>query len=281
MYLPAHQPFKLELDWLRSQAFRWTQRDGWYYGLVKGNLIKVRESPAGLEFRSDAPEQSLKAHVERYFRLDQDPKPVHDVLRRLDSRMARLAESYGAMRILRQDPWETLVAYICSANRDIEGIAKSVDKLAALFPTGLSLDGVLLKPIPTPQQIAEVGRDELRRLRLGFTYIPDLLHEVACDVAVGRLDLGNLSREPWAHGREQLMKYRGIGPKIADCVGLFALDIAEAFPVDRHVAAGLWIHYGKKHASGGKNVGLLEWAGEYFGAHAGYAGQLLFYDQFS
>ncbi len=139
MYLSAHQPFRLELNWLRSQAFRWTWLDGWYYGLVKGNLVKVRESHAGIEFRSDAPEQSLKDHVKRYLRLDQDPKPVHDALRQVDSNVARLVERYGAMRILRQDPWETLVAYICSANRDIDGIAQSVDKLAALSPTELSL----------------------------------------------------------------------------------------------------------------------------------------------
>ena len=29
------------------------------------------------------------------------------------------------------------------------------------------------------------------------------------------------------------MSYEGIGPKIADCVCLFALGMDEAFPVDR------------------------------------------------
>lgn len=55
--LPARLPFKLELGWLRDQAFRWTERDGWLYGVVGGHPIKVRNSEAGIEFRSDVPEE--------------------------------------------------------------------------------------------------------------------------------------------------------------------------------------------------------------------------------
>ena len=172
-----------------------------------------------------------------------------------------------------------MVAYICSANRGIVGIAKSVNKLAGLFPAERSLDGVSLKPVPTPHQIAEVGRDELRHLTLGFEHIPGLLSEVAGDVAEGRLDLDALRRKPYSQAKNRLMRYRGIGPKIADCVCLFSLDKPDAFPVDRHIAAALREFYGKKYTPGAKNVRLLAWSREYFGAHAGYAGQLLFYDQ--
>ena len=278
MNLVTNPPFTLELEWLRSQAFRWTEWGGWYYGLVAGNLIKVRPSVDGIEFRSQTPEESIKAHVATYFRLDQDIKPIHDALRELDHNMARLVERYGAMRVLRQDPWDTLVAYVCSANRAISGISKNVDKLAGLFPEERSLDGISVKPIPTPQQIAEVGQTELSRLKLGFKYIPRLLSEIAGDVVEGRLDLDALYRAPYAEAKDRLMSYDDIGPKIADCVCLFSLDKAEAFPVDTHITAALAERYGKKYTRGAKNVRLLRWAREYFGAHAGYAGQLLFYD---
>ena len=279
MYLPAQQPFNLELLWLRSQACRWIEREGWYYGVVNGHLIKVRQSGDGIEFRSSGAEEFLKRHVESFFRLDQDIKPIQDALRRVDTNLARLVDRHGGMRILRQDPWVTLVAYICSARRDVRGIGKAVDKVASLFSTELSLDGVLLKPVPTPEQLAGVGQHDLNRLKLGFGYIPGLLLEIAGDVADGRLDLDALSRYPYPEARNRLMRYHHIGQKIADCVCLFSLDKAEAFPVDRHVAAGLREHYGKGYTAGAKNVGLLEWARDYFGPHAGYAGQLLFYDQ--
>ena len=83
LHLPARQPFRLELAWLRSQAFRWIWQDGWHYGVIKGDLIKVRQFADGVEFRSSAPEESLKSLVEAHFRLDQDMRAIHDGLRRV------------------------------------------------------------------------------------------------------------------------------------------------------------------------------------------------------
>ena len=157
MYLPARQPFKLDLLWLRSQAFRWIEQEGWYYGVVNGHLIKVRQSGDGIEFCGSVTEESIRPHVQSFFRLDQDIKPIHDSLHSVDTNMAKLVERFGGMRILRQDPWATLVAYICSARRDVRGIGRAVDKVASLFPTELSLDGVSLKPIPTPELLAETS----------------------------------------------------------------------------------------------------------------------------
>ena len=110
LQFPAPQPFKLELRWLQAQAFRWCEgEDGWYYGFVKGHLIKVRNRGDGIEFRSEAPEESLAGDVKCYFRLDQDIKQVHDALRR-DDKLSGLVDEYGGMRILRQDPWECRIA---------------------------------------------------------------------------------------------------------------------------------------------------------------------------
>lgn len=279
MYLPAQQPFRLELCWLRSQAFRWRERNGWYYGVVKGHPIKVRPSGDGIEFRSNVPEESLQSHVQTYFRLDQDIRPVHDALRRVDATMRRLVERYGYVRILRQEPWECLVSYICSQNNSIDRIAGIVDMLADKYGDPSVLDGVPCNSFPPPQCLFEVGETELNGLRLGLNR-GSLIWTAARDVTEGCLDLNALSRCPYERSKSLLMRYKGIGPKIADCVCLFALDKAEAFPMDRHIAAALSKFYGKKHRSGAKNVGLPRWAREHFGPdHAGYASQLLFYDR--
>ena len=278
LHLPARQPFRLELAWLRSQAFRWIWRDGWHYGVIQGRLIKVRQVAHGVEFRSNAPEESLKSLVEAYFRLDQDMGAIHDGLRWVDSNMARLVEQYGAMRILRQDPWECLISYICSQNNNIDRIAAIVDLLALNYGDPLTLDGVRLNSFPPAQRLAEAGRAELDRLNLGLGR-GSRIYQVAKEVTQGNLDLRELSRLPYVQAKDRLTSYDGIGPKIADCVCLFSLDKPDAFPVDRHIAAALREHYGKKYTSGGKNAKTLEWARDYFGPHAGYAGQLLFYHQ--
>ena len=277
MHLPAPQPFKLEPGWLQAQAFRWCEGDeGWYYGFVKGHLIKVRNSGDGIEFRSEVAEKPLAADVERYFRLDQDITLVHDALSRVG--MGDLVDQYGGMRILRQDPWECLVAYICSQNNKIERITKIVNDLAERYGEPQTLHDVTCHSFPSPDRLAEVGEKELEGLRLGLSR-EKRIHAVARDVAEGNLDLDALTRLPHALVRGGLMSYEGIGPKIADCVCLFALDKGEAFPVDRHIENGLEAHYGMSYTAGAKNARLMQWVREHFGDHAGYAGQLLFLDQ--
>ena len=278
MQLPAPQPFKLDIQWLQAQAFRWCEgEDGWYYGFVKGHLIKVRNSGDGIEFRSEAAEESLASDVKCYFRLDQDITQVHDALRR-DDKLSGLVDEYGGMRILRQDPWECLIAYICSQNNNIERITAIVNDLAGRYGEPLTLDDMTCHSFPSPERLAEVGEKELEGLRLGLSR-EKRIYAFARDVAGRELDLDALTDLPYRLVRGGLMNYEGIGPKIADCVCLFSLDKADAFPVDTHIGKALKDRYGKTYRPGAKNVELLQWVREHFGANAGYAGQLLFLDQ--
>ena len=278
LQLPAPQPFKLELRWLQAQAFRWCEgEDGWYYGFVKGHLIKVRNSGDGIEFHSEVAEESLKSDVECYFRLDQDIKQVHDALRR-DDKLSGLVDEYGGMRILRQDPWECLVAYICSQNNSVKRITEIADKLAKCYGESQTFDGVTWNAFPSAERLAEVDENELEGLRLGLSREKRIL-AFARDVDGGNLDLDALTRLPYRLVRGGLMSYEGIGPKIADCVCLFSLGKDEAFPVDRHIENGLQAHYSMSYTAGAKNAKLFEWAKQKFGSNAGYAGQLLFLEQ--
>jgi len=278
MFLPAREPFELELGWLRSQAFRWLEREGWYYGVVNGHLIKVRQYEDGIEFRANVVGEVIKPQVESYFRLYQDIRPVHEALRQVDPTLSRLVDRYGAMRLLRQDPWECLISYVCSQNNSIDRISGIVDLLANCYGDPLVLDGVRLNSFPSPRCLVEVGNAELDGLKLGL-HRGSRIYQLARAVTEGDLDLATLSHLAYEQAKDRLMSYDGIGPKIADCVCLFSLDKPEAFPVDRHIGAALREQYGKKYTSGARNTRLLEWARDYFGAHAGYAGQLLFYEQ--
>lgn len=281
MYLPAIQPFKLELRWLQAQAFRWDKRDGWYYGFVGGALIRIREHDDGLEFESDVPEESLRPSVERYFRLDQDIESVHESLRRADDTgtMARLIDRYGGMRILRQDPWECLVAYICSRRMRVERTSAAIEKLARPYGRELTLDCMTMHSFPEPRRLAEVAKAERDKWNLGLGR-EDLIHKVATHIASGGLDLNSLRQSSHDEARRRLMQYTGIGWKIADCVCLFSLDKQAAFPIDGNIAKALAACYEKAATVGAANARLMEWARKHFGPNAGYAGQLLFLDQY-
>ena len=277
MFLPAIQPFELKLNWLQAQAFRWSEEGDWYYGVVHDSLIRVRNAHDGIEFGSDASDEALAPHVSHYFRLDQDISNAHEALRQVDDATASLVERYGHIRILRQDPWECLVAYICSQNNEVDDIAKIVRRLAEHYGTEVTLDGVTCHAFPTPRRLAAAGAKALGELAPGLGR-GRRIHGIATDIVEGRLDLGALARMPHAQARAVLMSYDGIGAKIADCVSLFAFDNPEAFPVDRRIERGLKPH-GQKYTANAPNAGLMEWVRVTFGANAGYAGQLMFLDQ--
>ena len=237
MYLDARQPFRLECGWLNAQAFRWTERRGWFHGIVGGALIRVRNADGGIEFEGDAPVESVRS----YFRLNEDIAAVHDALCEADlDHMPRLIKDYGHIRVLRQDPWECLVAYICSANASVDSIRGKLNKLADCCGDTRTLNGVTCRSVPSAEQLKDAGVEKLRDLGLGLSRIPVTLNAVATDVAEGKLSLDDLSRKPLAEARAWLRHnkdkgYHGIGPKIADCVCLFSLGKDEAFPVDMHI----------------------------------------------
>ena len=188
MYLRARLPFKLELLWLRSQAFRWVEREGWYFGVVNACPVKVRQSGDGIEFRSSVTEESIERQIESYLGLNSDILTVHEALRRVDTKMAGLVECFGGMRILRQDPWECLVSYICSQNNNIDRIAGIVEVLADRYGVPQALEGVKLNSFPTPQRLLDVGETELNSLSLGLNR-GGRIHAVAGDIVQGELDL--------------------------------------------------------------------------------------------
>ena len=220
MHLPASQPFKLELRCLRSQAFRWFERGGWYYWVVNDHPVSLRQSRTGIEFRSVGKEESIKRQVGSYFGLNRNMRPVHKALRRMDGIMAELVDQYGAMRLLQQDPWECLVSYICSQNNSIDRIAGIVDSLADEYGDPLTLDGVKLNSFPSPRRLLDVGETQLNRLNLGL-HCGGRIHAVVRDVVQGELDPDALRLVPYVQANGRLMSYGGFGPKIADCLCLF------------------------------------------------------------
>ena len=126
---------------------------------------------------------------------------------------------------------------------------------------------------PSPQRIAAATEAELRACKMGFR-APSLL-AAARQVAEGKFDLEKIRRLDYAEARAELMKLRGVGGKIADCVLLFAYGFDSAFPVDVWIERALQrLYFPRRRASEPR---LRRFAATHFGPHAGYAQQYLFH----
>ena len=235
MELVVDLPLDLEASLLGGQAHRWKmdggEEDPWFSGVVQGNFIRLRQlDPQRVEFHSAPwPEASVVPVLQHYLRFDDDLVQIQKEVSH-DWRVANMVKQYPGLRVLRQEPWECLVAYICSANSNIQRIHQVMENIARAFGSPIELDGQMRYSFPSPVQLVEAGEMELRRLGLGFR--APYVDRATREVVEGALDLNALVKMPYMPAKERLMECYGIGSKIADCIAVFSLEKLEAFPID-------------------------------------------------
>ncbi len=272
--LPIDQPLDLTNTLAGGQCFRWRQDDeGRWHGVIGQDIVRLSMADGGLVIESSpTPPAEIAESIASYLRLDDDLAAIHERLGR-DGRVREGMERYPGLRIMRQEPWETLAGFILSSTSNIPRISGIMASLADTFGTPVSLDDVERTTFATPEALAEAGEGRLRELRCGFR--APYLAGAAQAVASGDLQLDKLRGAPYEEVLERLTSLHGVGEKIADCVMLFSLDRPEAFPADRWVRKVLTDWYDLP-----ANVtydGARQWAWDRFGGDAGYANQYLFW----
>ena len=261
-------PLDLDLTFSCGQAFRWQRVDGGWSGVIGRAEVLARPNGAGtlaVEILGEDPgEDSLR----QYLRLDEDPR-VHlehaEELRSVPGFLPLLG-----LRLLRQEPWETLASFICSAAANIRKITTCVEGLARAW--GDPIEGSTRSAFPPAEAIARVREADLRELGLGFR-APYLLGTARAVAAGSAWSWERLRSGPIEDARKRLTALPGVGPKIADCVLLFGLDRLEAFPVDR------WIRRATQELSSrrrARDQELADWARR-LGPGRGYLQQILFH----
>jgi N-glycosylase/DNA lyase len=272
--LRIEQPFDLAASLESGQAHRWRRDGDCYSGVIRGHFIKIGQAAEAVEFNCEPwPEASVVPLLQSYFRLDDNILAIYKDISR-DERVSEMIGQYPGLRLLRLEPWECLISFICSANSNIPRIHQGMEKLANCFGNPIEMDGEVRNAFPTPEQLAKASEADLRGLGLGFR--APYVAQAARAVAEEELDLEALVHLPYQETKLRLMECPGIGPKIADCIAVFSLEKLEAFPIDVWVrrALGEWYFPGQKTPP---DRVLLEWAQSYFGRYGGYAQQYLFH----
>ncbi len=211
-----------------GQAFRWLDRgDGSFYSVAYSKEALIKRTEDGLLF-INGNEEDIKNIWINYFNLDTDHKAITDRLTR--DRLIRTAfEKYGTLRILNQEPFETLCSFIISSCNNIPRIKGIINRLCEAFgeKTG---EG---HSFPDAKTLAVKTEDELSFLRAGYR-VPYIL-DAAKRVAEGETDLEHIRTLTEDEARRELMKIKGVGKKVADCTLLFSLGFTDCYPVDRHI----------------------------------------------
>ena len=263
-------PFSLRLTLESGQFFQWKEKKGYYRIRSRDTLFDLCQDGDTLYYDGIAGSVTPE-YLSRFFRLD-------DPLDRIFSTWSDdpvLRSAYGryrGLRLIRQDPWECLICFVCSMASNIPRITGNIATLSERFGTAYRRNGEMHHRLPTPEQLAQASLDELYGAGVGFR--AKYLHAIASQVADG-FSLHELSGMSYPDAKNALTRFHGIGDKVADCILLFSLDHLEAFPTDTWILKQLHRYYFESSIKSPAKLSAL--ARERFGAYAGYAQQYLFH----
>ena len=272
----ASLSFSVEKTLFCGQCFRWTKSgDNEFFGIVYGIPLKIVQAcpqKVVIENTAGIIEPELAARLAGYFDLETDYNKLEEELSKKDSVLEQTISVAKGIRILRQELFETVISFIISQNNNIPRIKKCIELLCRNYGKKL-LYGDELYAFPSAESLAAADAAELQKsCRVG--YRADFIVRTAKLFAENGELFKSLYELPEKEQTEQLLEFPGVGPKVANCILLFAGLSKSAFPVD------VWVErlMGELYGITGKSRTELEKYGRaYFGENAGIAQQYLFY----
>src|SRR6267154_5916949 len=271
--------FDLAMTLDSGQVFHWEECGEGYVGAIadmavyveqRGNVLKVR----GGETPTRSPQRrSLSRMVANYFALDH---PLAEICAAFpDDQIMEAARNFcRGLRIIRQPKWECLATFICSSMKQVAHIRQISLALRKRFGEQRRIGDQLVYAFASLQRLAQASEKELLECKLG--YRAKNLRATARLVSCGQADLEAWSALSDAELRKQLCALPGVGPKIANCVMLFAYERLRAFPIDVWIERVLRQHYFSRRRKMSAQR-LRQFSETYFGEHGGYAQQYLFH----
>ena len=253
-----------------GQEFAGTIGDCAVYVEQRGEVLRARGGSRKLDGLKPS---SFARMVCGYFALDHPLAEICDSFPK-DTAMSAARDFCHGLRIIRQPKWECLATFICSSMKQVAHIRQISLALRKRFGEQRRIGDHLVHTFPEAQRIARASDSALRGCALG--YRAQNLRGTARLVSSSQADLEAWSGLSDAELRKQLCALPGVGPKIANCVMLFAYERLRAFPIDVWIERVLRQQYfprGKKMTT----RRLQQFSETYFGEHGGYAQQYLFH----
>ena len=291
LHVEGIRDFHLDHIFDCGQCFRWSRNeDGSYTGIAFGRVAKIAyDADKQLLMIHGADEEDFEIIWRDYLDLDRDYGSIKAVLADRDP-VIRDAIEYGhGIRILNQEKWETLLSFIISQNNNIPRIKGCVEKICRDYGDKIEISDafkIYLKEnagaevgevhaFPSCEQLLGVKADEYSVCCKAGYRCAYLEKTVSIYMEHPELLAGaSQGKSTLAEARGLVKSFCGVGPKVADCILLFAGLRTDVFPVDvwvRRVLEDLYFHreVSQKEAE--------SFAAEYFGDLAGFAQQYLFY----
>lgn len=205
--------------------------------------------------------------VKKYFDLARDYDKIKEQLSEFDFLKKPLERVYG-IRILKQQPLEVLISFIISANNNIPRIKKTLEVICENWGDNMGD----YYAFPTLKQLAKIPMEFFKQAGAG--YRDKYLYQTIRMLNSG-FDLHSLYNLPTEEARAELVKLKGVGRKVADCVLLFGFGKTDVFPADTWVVRAHSELYQTNLPADKVSIHFQKM----FGQNSGIAQQYLYYER--
>ena len=251
-----------------GQCFRFEKIEEMHYIIIANNkVLNIKQDNEKVEFYPCNKNEFENIWI-NYFDLETDYNEIKKQLQ--DDPIVKTAIEYASgIRILNQEPFECLISFIISQNNRIPMIKQVIKNISEKY--GVKEGEYYL--FPTLNQLKKATPEELKLCKTGFRdkYILDAIQNIENNT----INLEQLYNMTTQEAKDQLLKIKGVGTKVADCVLLFSLKKNEVFPTDVWVKRVMEHFYFDEKDTNIKEI--HNFAKEKWGDLAGYAQQYLFY----
>lgn len=216
----------LEMCLVSGQHFQWTKTDRGFVLWTGKKIWKIEEEGDRWLVQGSGLED-----LAYFLSLDQDYGQIFEDLKREEA-LGPILESARGLRLLRQEAWDTILAFILSTNNNVARIQKSLLALGQLYgdPIG-DFKNQTYYSLPSPEKLASIDPRDLRA-KAGVGYRDKYLVKTAQMISDGLFRIGGIDGLGYDQALAQICRLSGVGKKAGDCILLFAYGYSQAFPVD-------------------------------------------------
>lgn len=251
-----------------GQIFRYEINDNEFTVVIKDRvlILTIKDDEIIVESNNN---ENLKEVVYDYFDLDRDYDIIEKEILKRDEKIKEVLVFSRGLKMIHQDPFETLIAYIISQNNRVSSIANALNLISENYGEKIIFKNKTYYLFPTFEKLKDLNVDDFRKCKVGFR--DKYLYEIIKSIKNGNLDLNKIYDMDSTESLNYLMSFKGIGNKVASCILLFAYQKFDVYPVDTWVKKFMKEDY---NIEGEKNI--RKFALNKYGEYSGLAIQYMF-----
>ena len=251
-----------------GQIFRYEVVGDEYIIIIKDRVISLKQDGDFILIESNN-EENLKEIITDYFDLSRDYSKIENDIILMDKKLTDAIKFSRGLKMIHQDPFETIIAFIISQNNRVPSIANSLNLIALNYGKKVIFKNKEYCLFPDYNDLNNLTLEDFRNCKVGFR--DKYLYNIVKKLNNKEFLIDKIYEMNSDEALEYLMRVNGIGMKVASCVLLFAYQKFDVFPIDTWVKKFMKDDY---NIEGEQNI--KKFAKEKYKDYSGLAIQYMF-----